>query len=40
MNIRMIKKISLILLILSLTFAISLKSTDFCIPKQQKECNK
>jgi hypothetical protein len=38
MNIRMIKKISLILLILSITFAISLKSTDFCIPKQQKEC--
>jgi hypothetical protein len=34
----MIKKISLILLFLTLHLTISLKSTDFCIPKQQKEC--
>jgi hypothetical protein len=34
----MIKKISLILLILTIHLTISLKSTDFCIPKQQKEC--
>ncbi len=35
----MIKKISLILLFLTIHLTISLKSTDFCIPKQQKECN-
>ena len=34
----MIKKLSLILLFLTLNLTISLKSTDFCIPKQQNEC--
>jgi hypothetical protein len=34
----MIKKLSLILLFLTLHLAISLTSTDFCIPKQQNEC--